>query len=83
MADNLISKALDGDISMTHQRFMDAMETRLPTMPVDMKERYFSVLSAVVGRLENAEKSLQDILRELMSDPAMMAIVLQELGRGR
>lgn len=83
MANDLVSRALDGDITMAHQRIKDAVESRLPSMPVEMKERYFAVLSAVVTRLEDVEKSLQEILRELMSDPAMMAIVLQELGRGR
>jgi hypothetical protein len=74
---DLLARGLDSDIATTHQRFLAAMEGRLPAMALDTKERYFAVLSALVGKLEVPEKSLQQILHEMMTEAA--AIVLQEL----
>ncbi len=81
MTNDLISQALDGDIAMVHERFVTAMAQRLPAMTVDSKERYFALLSALVAKLETHEKSLPDVLREML--PEATAIVMQELGTPR
>lgn len=81
MTEDLLAQALDSDINMTHQRFVAAMEERLPQMAVAQKERYFAVLSALVGKLESSEKSLREILQEMMSEAA--TIVLQEINANR
>jgi hypothetical protein len=74
---DLLSKGLDSDISLVHQRFTAAMEDRLPAMSLDQKERYFALFSSLVGKLETPQKSLREILQEMMSESA--AIILQEL----
>ena len=75
---DLLSKGLDSDISATHRRFLKAMEGRLPTMSIETKERYFAVVSALVCKLEADDKSLREILQEMMSEAA--GYLLQELG---
>ena len=74
---DLLSKGLDSDISATHRRFMVAMEQRLPSMSLETKERYFAVLSALVGKLESQEKDLREILSEMVAESA--AIIMQEI----
>lgn len=66
----LLAQGLDSDISMVHQRFLVAMEGRLPDMNLEMKERYFAMLSNLVSKLEVQEKSLRDVLREMMAESA-------------
>ena len=61
-----IERALDKDIALVHKRFVKAMEQRLPTIPLESKERYFAVLSALATKLEVPEKPLREILTELM-----------------
>lgn len=73
----LLAQGLDSDISMVHRRFLAAMECRLPAMTLDMKERYFSVLSKLVSKLEVHEKPLREVLREMMAESAHL--VLREL----
>jgi hypothetical protein len=77
MTNTLLSQGLDSDISLVHRRFLAAMESRLPAMSVDSKERYFAVLSALVGKLETQEKNLREILREMMAEAA--TVILQEI----
>ncbi len=77
MRNDLLSKGLDSDISAFHRRFLSAMEDRLPTMPLETKERYLMLLSALVGKLETQEKNLRQILYEIMSESG--AIILQEI----
>ena len=74
---DLLSRGLDSDITTVHQRFLLAMETRLPSMPLDTKERYFAVLSALVSKLETPGKNLREILNEMMAEAA--AIIMQEI----
>ena len=62
------SRALDADIAMTHQRFVQAMESRLPTLEAASKERYFAVLSILVAKLEAPEKNMREILVEMMAE---------------
>jgi len=75
---DLLSKGLDSDISATHRRFLTAMETRLPAMNVETKERYFAILSSLVSKLEMPEKHLREILQEMMAETA--SYLFQEMG---
>ena len=61
---------LEEQIRMTHERFVHAMNDRLPAMKLEQKERYFAVLSGLVGRLEDAEKALKIVLQEMMAEAA-------------
>ena len=80
-ANELLSKGLDSDICAAHRRFLEAMESRLPAMSLDTKERYFAILSSLVGKLEVESKQLREILQEMMSETA--AYIFQELGTAR
>lgn len=44
------------------------MEARLPTLEPASKERYFAVLSILVGKLEMSEKNMREILVEMMAE---------------
>jgi hypothetical protein len=72
-----IERDLESQIRMTHDRFVAAMSTRLPMMPLEQKERYFAVLSALAIKLESPTKSLREILQEMMAEAA--TYVLQEI----
>lgn len=74
-----MSKALDDDIQMVHERFLAAMQQRLPAMHSETKERYFVVLSSLVSKLEIPEKNLRDILQEMMAEAA--GYLFEEMGR--
>ena len=63
-----LSRALDGDIAMAHERFVAAMESRLPTLELASKERYFAVLTILVTKLEASEKSMREVLSEMMAE---------------
>ena len=63
-----LSRALDSDIAMVHERFVVAMEARLPTLELASKERYFAVLTALVGKLEAHEKTMREVLSEMMAE---------------
>jgi hypothetical protein len=76
-----LSKALEGDISMAHERLIAAMERRVPNLPIETKERYFAVLSILVAKLEMPEKSLRDVLSEMMVEAA--GHILDEIGGSR
>ena len=67
-SDNLLSRALDADIAMVHERFVRAMEARLPTLEMASKERYFAVLTTLVAKLEQPEKTLREVLVEMMAE---------------
>jgi len=69
MSDDL-ERDLEEEIRMTHDRFVVAMNDRLPAMTLEQKERYFAVLSGLVGRLEDAEKPLKTVLQEMMAEAA-------------
>ena len=63
-----LSRALDGDIAIAHERFVVAMEARLPTLELASKERYFAVLTALVAKLETQEKTMREVLSEMMAE---------------
>jgi len=65
---DMLSRALDGDIAMVHERFVVAMEARLPTLELASKERYFAVLTALVAKLEAQEKTMREVLSEMMAE---------------
>ena len=73
-----LSGALDADIAMAHERLITAMGDRVPHLPLETKERYFAVLSILVGKLELPEKSLGEILREMMVEAA--SHLMEEMG---
>ena len=74
-----LSAALDGDIRLTHQRLIAAMEERVPGLPMETKERYFAVLSLLVAKLETPDKNLGQILSEMVAEAAGHLFV--EMGR--
>lgn len=76
-----LSKALESDISMAHERLIAAMERRVPNLPIETKERYFAVLSMLVSKLEMPEKSLREVLSEMMVEAA--SHILEEIGGSR
>ncbi len=75
--DDSLRRALENDIRMTQERFCIAMERRLPAIEPDSLERYFAVLSKLVLKLEDPEKSLGQIMNEMMAETA--SILMQEL----
>jgi hypothetical protein len=72
-----IERDLESQVRMTHDRFVTSMNARLPAMPLEQKERYFAVLSALVTKLETPSKSLREVLQEMMAEAA--TYVLQEM----
>src|SRR5262249_48946671 len=77
MDERALQKDLDRQIATTHRRFVKAMEGRVPTMSLETKERYFAVLSTLVGKLESPEKPMREVMQEMMSEAA--SLILQEL----
>jgi len=77
MSDRALEKDLDRQIIATHRRFVKAMEGRLGTMSVASKERYFGVLSSLAAKLEAGEKSMREIMQEMMGEVA--SVILQEM----
>jgi hypothetical protein len=73
-----ISVDLDQQISMTQERLVHAVTARLPTMPLETKERYFAVLSTLEAKLSEAEKPLRQVLQETVAE--MAGVIMQELG---
>jgi hypothetical protein len=78
---NAVSRALDRDIAMVHQRFVQSMEARLPGLELPSKERYFAVLSILVGKLEDPAKNMREILVEMMSEAGRH--LMEEISAGR
>jgi hypothetical protein len=77
MQPRALRKNLDRQILATQRRLVKAMAERLGTMRVDTKERYFAVLTVLVAKLEASDKSMRDIMQEMMGEAATM--ILQEL----
>jgi hypothetical protein len=65
---DMLNQALDKDIAFAHQRFVEAMEARLPDLEMPSKERYFAILTLLVGKLEAREKSMREVLVEMMAE---------------
>lgn len=77
MTQRALPSDLDPQIVATHRRFVKAMDARLDSMGPDTKERYFAVLSMLVGKLETGEKPLREIFQEMMAEA--MGLILQEM----
>ena len=77
MRPRALAKNLDRQILDTHRRFVKAMAERLGTMRLDTKERYFAVLSVLVAKLEASDKSMREVMQEMMGEAA--TVILQEL----
>lgn len=80
--DETIRRGLEADILMTHERFCAAMERRLPAIEDDSLERYFAVLSKLVGKLEDEGKTLGQIMTEMMAETAGMVMAEMQSRRG-
>jgi hypothetical protein len=77
MDERALQSDLDRQIAATHRRFVKAMETRLPGMSTETKERYFGILSNLVEKLETVEKPMREIMQEMMSEA--VTLILQEM----
>ena len=75
-----IAKDLDRQILDTHERFSAAMKKRLPKMDLEQKERYFALLSILVRKIEQPDKTLKQVLQELVAEA--LPLVMQELSGG-
>jgi hypothetical protein len=69
--------ALEADVRMTQERFCVAMDARLSGIEPESLERYFAVLSKLVLKLEDFDKSLGQIINEMMAESA--SIIMQEM----
>jgi len=79
MTSDALRNALDDDIRTAHERFLLAMDGRLPGMQPETKERYFAVLSTLVAKLEVPDKGLHEIVQEMMSE--MASYIFEEMSR--
>lgn len=70
---------LESDVEITQERFCAAMSARLPSLPPDTLESYFGALSKLVEKLEEPEKTLGQILNEMMVEVA--GLVMKEMQR--
>ena len=78
--DAKIRTMMESDIEMTQERFCVAMTARLPALDDDTLERYFAALSKLVGKLEDQDKTLGQVLNETMTEVA--SLVMQEMQKG-
>lgn len=81
--DETIRRALEQDIQMTHDRFVQAMETRLPRVEPESLERYFAVLSKLVAKLEDEAKSLDAVMKEMMAEAATLLMAEMQFRQNR
>lgn len=79
--DPKIRTMMESDVAMTQDRFCAAMTARLPSLEDETLERYFAALSKLVGKLEDADKTLGQVLNETMTEVA--SLVMQEMQRGQ
>lgn len=79
--DAQIRQMMESDIKMTQERFCAAMNDRLPSIEDDSLERYFAALSKLVGKLEDDDKTLGQVLQETMAEVA--TLVMQEMQKAQ
>ena len=80
MADRTdLKRHLIRQLPQTHARFAELMEARLAKSEVEDLERYFGMMSTLVGKLEEKDKALNEVLREMAAEYA--AVILMELNR--
>ena len=75
--DAKVRAMLEADVAVTHERLCAAMATRLPTLGDEAVEAYFAALAKLVGRLEDDEKTLGQVLGETM--PEVANLVMQQM----
>jgi len=64
-------------LSETHGRFSELMESRMARAELAEVERYFALLSNLVVKLEDADLTLRDIMAEMVAEA--LPIVMAEL----
>jgi hypothetical protein len=77
MDQDALQRDLARQIATTHRRFVKAMDGRVVGMSSETMERYFSLLSTLVPKLEADDKTLREIMQEMMTEAA--SLILQEL----
>jgi hypothetical protein len=75
----VLKRHLLAQLSKTHVRFAELMEARFEHADTADLERYFGMLSTLVNKLEDEDRALKDVLREMAAEYA--AIILSELNR--
>jgi hypothetical protein len=81
--DESIRRALEEDIQMTHDRFVQAMEARIPKIEPESLERYFAVLSKLVTKLEDESRSLDLVMKEMMAEAASLLMAEMQFRQNR
>lgn len=80
--DEQIRQALEDDLRMTLDRFVDALDARLPSIEPESLERYFAMLSKLVDKLEDDSKGLNQIMTEMMTEAAGLLMAEMQARRG-
>lgn len=80
--DEKIRQALEDDLRMTLDRFVDALDGRLPSIEPDSLERYFAMLSKLVEKLEDESKGINQIMTEMMTEAAGLLMAEMQARRG-
>ena len=75
-----LHRHLTSEIAQTHARFVELMTTRLADVDGDELERYFAILSKLVSKLEDDEKTLREVAKEMVAESA--AVIMAELAKG-
>ena len=57
-------------VAETHVHFGELMEDRLQHAEIAVVERYLGVLASLVDKLEDDEKSLRQVAREMITESA-------------
>ncbi|MFQ5353083.1 MAG: hypothetical protein ACE5D3_08420 [Candidatus Binatia bacterium] len=76
MSDEVRRDLLD-QIQTSHEIFVDAMDRRLQDVGVEHLERYFALLSNLLAKLDDDDKSLKDVAREMVAESA--GVIMAEL----
>ena len=77
---NELRQHLHDEIEQTHQRFVEIMSARLADVDSDELERYFAILSKLVSKLEDEEKTLREVAKEMVAESA--GAIMAELAKG-
>jgi hypothetical protein len=72
-----LRKLLLKQLPDVHDRFGALMLERMRTAGDEEVERYFGMMTNLVGKLEDDDKTLRDVLREMAAEYA--AVILMEL----
>jgi hypothetical protein len=74
-----LKKLLLKQMPDVHARFSALMLERMKGASGEEVERYFAMMTKMVAKLEDEDKTLRDVLREMAAEYA--AVVLMELNR--